>query len=134
MHANCASTGVMKSGVNAGMPCDIMPMPCDIMPMPCDCMPSPEPTGWLGTPGSCESCDCEPGGAPGVPSTRIWLIARLMPPGVLKDNTERCFRRSPTGAFGLLLIAGHRARGRVRGTQVCPGIIREPTDEGSAAV
>jgi hypothetical protein len=57
-----------------------------------------------------------------------------MPPGVLKDNTERCFRRSPTGAFGLLLIAGHRARGRVRGTRVCPGIIREPTDEGSAAV
>ena len=68
-----------------------------------------------------------------MPSTRIWLIARLMPPGVLKDNTERCFRRSPTGAFGLLLIAGHRARGRVRGTRVCPGIIREPTDEGSAA-
>ena len=55
--------------------------------------------GWLGIPrgwlGSCDSCD-PPGGPPGVPMTRMRLIALLMPPGVLKLSTARDLSRRPT--------------------------------------
>ena len=74
-----------------------MVMPCDIIIW--DAEMGSGGAGWLGIPrgwlGSCDSCD-PPGGPPGVPMTRMRLIALLMPPGVLKLSTARDLSRRPT--------------------------------------
>jgi hypothetical protein len=73
----------MKSGVNMGAPWDMTPS-----------------RPWAGARSCCDDPDAPgweaPTGAPPGVSTRIALIARLIPPGVLNDSTERCFTRSPS--------------------------------------